>query len=127
MPREFSRQVRIADQIQRSLAQLIPQELGDPRIGMVNINSVDVSPDYANAKVFVTFVNRTEPKEIRDAIGALNKAASFLRSQLAKQLNSRSTPRLNFAYDEATVGGQKLSRLIDEAVAADRKHHDEEN
>ncbi|MGQ9425750.1 30S ribosome-binding factor RbfA [Gilvimarinus sp. F26214L] len=116
MPKEFSRQVRVADQIQRSLAQLIQSEISDPRLGLVNINQVDVSRDYSNARVFVTFVGDESDEGIKQSIAILNKASGFLRSLLAKNLNSRSTPRLNFVYDKTSVEGQRLSHLIDQAV-----------
>lgn len=125
MAREFSRADRVADAIQRILAQLIQFEISDPRVGMVNINDVTVTRDMAYAKVFVTFVGRDEDKESEEAIDVLNKAAGFLRSLLAKEIKMRTTPRLQFVYDKTSIRGQQLSSLIDKAVAADRQHqHD---
>lgn len=120
MPKEFSRQVRVADQVQRILAQLIQSNIADPRLGLVNINTVDVSRDYAHAKVFVTFVGDEE--KVEQSIQILNNAAGYLRGLLAKELNSRTTPRLKFVYDTTSVEGQRLSRLIDQAITADRKN-----
>lgn len=120
MPKDFSRSLRIADQIQQSLAQLIQTEIADPRIGLVNINEVDVSPDYANAKVYVTFIKSDDAKQAEESIRLLNKASGFLRGRLAKSLNSRTTPRLRFEFDKTSVSGQKLSRLIDQAISKDR-------
>ncbi|MEX1032292.1 MAG: 30S ribosome-binding factor RbfA [Cellvibrionaceae bacterium] len=120
MPKEFSRNVRVADQIQRSLAQLIQSDIADPRLGLVNINDVDVSRDYANARVYVTFVGGEEETDVAESIAILNKAAGYLRRLLAKSLNSRTTPRLSFVYDKTSVDGQKLSHLIDQAITADR-------
>lgn len=120
MPREFSRNVRVADQIQRSLAELIQSDVSDPRLGLVNVNAVEVSPDYANARVYVTFIG--ENTDIERSVAILNKASGYLRGLLAKKLNSRTTPRLRFVYDESAVRGQELSKLIDQAVAEDRKH-----
>jgi ribosome-binding factor A len=121
MPKEFSRQIRVADQIQRSLAQLIQSEINDPRLGLVNINDVDVSRDYANARVYVTFVGDESQADVEQSISILNKASGFLRSLLAKQLNSRSTPRLRFVYDKTSVEGQRLTHLINQAVSKDRR------
>lgn len=127
MPKEFSRQVRIADQIQRNLAQIIHINVADPRVGMVNINSVDVARDYSNAKIFVTFIHPSKDglpedgeKAGQKATEVLNNASGYLRSLLAKTLNSRTTPRLIFVLDSSTMRGQKLSHLIDQAVASDR-------
>lgn len=120
MAREFKRTDRIADSVQRLLASLIQLEIRDPRIGMVNINQVRVSKDLANATVFVTFIGRDGQKECEEAASVLNKAAGYLRSLLAKQLQTRTTPRLSFVFDEVSVKGQKLSNLIDQAISRDR-------
>lgn len=124
MPKDFSRNVRIADQIQRNLAQIIQANIADPRLGLVNINQVDVSRDYANSRVYVTFIGRDSKEEVKESISILNNASGFLRTALAKTLNSRTTPRLSFIYDRVAVEGQKLSQLIDRAVSKDQKNQD---
>ena len=63
MPREFTRSDRVSDAIQRILAQVIPSEIRDPRIGLVNINEVTVTRDMAYAKVYVTFVGVDDEQE----------------------------------------------------------------
>lgn len=122
MPKEFSRQVRVADQVQRILAPLIQSNIADPRLGLVNINAVDVTRDYSIAKVYVTFVGDEAETNVEQSMQILNKVAGYLRTLLAKELNSRTTPRLSFVYDKTSVEGQRLSRLIDQAVATDRKN-----
>lgn len=124
MAREFKRSDRVGDAIQRNVAQLIQQEIRDPRIGMVNINDVVVTRDLAYAKVYVTFVGSECDEESIEAAKLLNKASGFLRAQLSKEMNMRSTPRLTFYYDKTAVHGQALSHLIDKAVASDRKAED---
>ncbi len=131
---------RVADQIQRELASLIQMEVNDPRVGMVSVTGVEVSRDIAHAKVFVTVLNTitddsqinestlSEPGdldklEIKENIDALNKAAGFLRSLLAKRLSTRSVPKLRFYYDGSIARGQQLSSLIDSALAADQDSH----
>ncbi|GAB3091848.1 30S ribosome-binding factor RbfA [Aestuariicella hydrocarbonica] len=120
MAREFKRTDRLGDAIQRILAQLIQFEVRDPRIGMVNLNDVVVSRDLSFARVYVTFVGKETEQESLEAAEALNKASGFLRSQLAKELDIRTTPRLQFIYDKTSVQGQHLSQLIDKAVRQDR-------
>jgi len=129
MPREFFRSDRIADAIQRSLAQLLQQEVRDPRLGMVNINSVSVARDLSLAKIYVTVVGAESEKENEVAVDVLNKASSYLRNLVSKELTMRSTPRLQFHFDRVAVQGQALSALIDRAVAEDISHHttDEED
>jgi ribosome-binding factor A len=72
-----NRSFRVADQIQRDVAELV-RELKDPRVGMVTINSVDVTPDYAHAKVFFSLLVG-DPAECETA---LNEAAGFIRNSL---------------------------------------------
>ena len=119
MPREFARADRVADAIQRYLANMIQQEIRDPRVGMVNLNSVTISRDMAYAKVYITVVGGDE-QEGRTSAEVLNKASGFLRTLLAKELDMRTVPKLNFNYDHTSVRGQELSSLIDRAVAADK-------
>lgn len=125
MAREFKRSDRVGDAIQRNVAQLIQQEIRDPRIGMVNINDVVVTRDLAYAKIYVTFVGSESDEESVEAAKLLNKASGFIRAQLSKEMKMRSTPRLTFYYDKTAVHGQALSYLIDKAVASDR-HADED-
>ncbi|AQT60691.1 ribosome-binding factor A [Cellvibrio mixtus] len=127
MPREFTRSDRVSDAIQRILAQVIPSEIRDPRIGLVNINEVTVTRDMAYAKVFVTFVGVDDEKESIAAAAVLNKASGFLRTFLAKELSMRTVPKLQFIYDKTSVKGQALSTLIERALKEDSLHqHDDE-
>ncbi len=118
MPKEFSRTRRVADQVQRELAELIRDELKDPRVGMITINAVEVSRDLAHAKVYVTAMGVERPRE---SVEALNHAAGFLRGELGRRMAIRTVPQLRFIYDESVERGARLSSLIDEAVASDRK------
>ena len=122
MPREFTRSDRVSDAIQRLLAQVIPAEIRDPRVGMVNINEVTVTRDMAYAKIYVTFVGRDDEKESLAAAAILNKASGFLRSFLAKELSMRTVPKLQFVYDKTSIKGQALASLIDRAVKEDGLH-----
>ena len=127
MPREFTRSDRVSDAIQRLLGQVIPNEIRDPRIGLVNINEVTVTRDMAYAKVYVTFVGVDDEKESIAAAAILNKASGFLRTFLAKELSMRTVPKLQFIYDKTSVKGQHLSTLIERALKEDSQHqHDEE-
>ena len=109
-----ARSARIADQIQRELAELVRLELRDPRVGMITLTGVELSRDQSHAKVFFTVLG--SPSEAEDALQGLQRAAGFLRSQLAHRLTTRKVPELHFAYDESVERGMRLSQLIDEAV-----------
>ncbi len=115
--KSYSRTSRIADQMQRDLAQLIRTEVKDPRVGLVTIQSVDVSPDYAHAKIFFTQLG--DAKNAKACTDALNHAAGFLRHQLAARIGLRTMPVLHFAYDESVERGIHLSQLIDTAIRSE--------
>jgi len=115
MPKDYSRTLRIADQIQRELADLIHNELKDPRIGLITLTGVEVSHDYAHAKVFYTSLGSAGDNFLTDK--GLEHSAGFLRSQLSHRLKLRVVPQLHFIYDESVERGMRLSQLIDEAVA----------
>ena len=106
---------RVADQIQRELSGLLRAELKDPRVGMITLTGVEVSPDLAHAKVFFTTLGDAEAL-VRSETG-LKRAAGFLRSELGHRLKLRMTPELRFVYDASVERGVRLSRLIDDAVA----------
>lgn len=107
-----NRGFRVADQIQRDLAELI-RELKDPRIGMATVNAVEVTPDYAHAKVFFS-VLVGDPVETE---AALNEAAGFLRNGLFKRLQIHTVPTLHFHYDRSIERAAELSSLIHKANA----------
>jgi ribosome-binding factor A len=117
MPRDFPRSRRIADQVQRELADIVRLELKDPRVGMITITDVDVSPDHKNARVFFTVLG--DQSRIDDALAGLRRAAGFLRSQLAQRFETRSVPQLQFRHDASVERGMHVSRLIDAAIAED--------
>jgi len=121
MPREFKRSDRVADAIQRHVADIIRSDIRDPRIGMPNINAVHVPRDLSSAKVFVTFIGVDDPDQIDEAVEVLNDAAGYIRSMIAKEMKMRTVPRVFFVYDKVAVEGQKLSNLIDRAIESDVK------
>lgn len=112
MSHHFKRTDRIAEMIQRKLAQIIPLEVKDPRLsGLITISAVKVAADLGHAKVYFTVFN--DNKEETALI--LNSAASYLRSALARTITLRTVPQLHFIYDESIEYGEHLSHLIDKA------------
>jgi ribosome-binding factor A len=111
--RSSGRPQKLGDLIQQELAQLIARELRDPRVGMITITAVDVSPDISHAKVLYTTLDAAH---VEEAGKGLKRAAGFLRSQLAKRIKLYTTPELRFEYDESVERGDRLSRLIDSAL-----------
>ena len=99
----------------------------DPRVGMVTINSVNVSKDLAFADIYVTFMGIDDDQNVEESLEVLEHAGGFLRSLLAKGIKLRTMPRLRFHYDHTIVDGPRMSRLIDKAVAADKSRHRDED
>lgn len=124
--KEFSRTERIADFLKRELGSLIQLELRDPRLGMISVTDAEVSRDLSHAKVFVTVLGKDSEDEAAESVAVLNKAAGFLRSKIARINNARTTPSLRFYYDSSVGRGQHLSKLIEDAVAADSQFHRDE-
>ena len=120
MKRPSQRAHRVGDQIQRELADLLRNEVKDPRVGPVTITGVDVSSDLSHATVRFTHLAGKETAQ--DAAKALARTAGFLRSELARRLNLYSVPQLQFAYDDSIESGIRMSQLIDEAIAEDKRH-----
>jgi ribosome-binding factor A len=123
MHRNSPRVRRIADQIQRELADLIRLEVKDPRVGMVTLTDVEVTADYGHAKVFFTLLGTEQA--LHETKQALDHAAGFLRTQLSQRLRLRTVPQLHFVYDASVERGMRLTRLIDEAVHGTSKPEDE--
>jgi len=117
-----NRGFRIADQMQRDLAELI-RELKDPRIKMPTISAIEVTPDYAHAKVFFS-VLVGDPQETQEA---LNEAAGYLRNGLFKRLQIHTVPSLHFHFDRTTERAAEMGALISQANATRALEDDEPN
>ena len=110
----FQRSDRVAEQVRRDLADLIRIELKDPRVGMISLTAVELTPDYAHAKVFFTTLNSDHLEEIERG---LKRAAGFLRRELGKRIHIHTLPELHFVYDNSIEHGASMSLLIDQANA----------
>lgn len=115
MAKDFSRSQRVAEQIQRELADLLQFEVKDPRVSMVTLTEVEVTGDLAHAKIYYS-----APENPPELLLGLQKAAGYLRSQLSQRMLLRTVPQLHFVYDASIENGMRLSRLIDDAVAQDK-------
>ena len=112
-----NRAFKVADQIQRDLTELIARELKDPRVGMVTIQAVEVTPDYAHAKVYFSMLTG----DVAETTEALNQAAGFLRNGLFKRLHIHTVPTLHFLFDRTTERAADMNALIAQAVASRSK------
>ena len=124
------RGLRVADQIQRDLSEIIAFELKDPRVGMITITEVQVTPDYAHAKVFFTTL-KDDKQAIQDTVTGLSKASGFLRGQLGRRLTIHTLPDLHFVHDNSTARGivapthRKITHMIRGPGRAAGEGHDE--
>ena len=115
-----ARGLRVQDQIQRDLSEIIAFELKDPRIGMITLTEVQITPDYAHAKIFfTTLVDNDEA--VKNTLKGLQTAAGFMRNRLGKRLHIHTLPELHFVHDTSTARGMEMSKLIDEANATRAK------
>jgi ribosome-binding factor A len=122
--KSFPRNRRVADQIQRTLGELIRRELRDPRLGPVTIIDVQVSSDLSHAKVFYSILGGDKQPELTREI--LDEGARQLRGPLGRALQLRHAPQITFVADELIEYGTSLSAKISEAVKSDEERHVDE-
>lgn len=123
MRKKFMRADRVAQQIQRELADIIRHELKTQQIGMLTLTDVELSRDLSHAKVFYTLLNSDEdPLQTAHTLG---RVSGFLRSQLARRIKLFTVPTLTFIYDKSIEEGRALSQLIDQAIATNSSDEDQ--
>lgn len=124
MPKEYSRSQRVVEQIRRELAELIRLEVKDPRVGFITLTDVEITPDYAHAKVF--FTNMTGEGDVPEILQGLRRASGFLRRELGRRIRIHTIPELHFHYDRSVEEGSRLSQLIDTVVREDEARQQDE-
>jgi len=114
--KEYSRSERVADQIQREVAEIISQELQDPRIGRVTVSGSSLSKDLSNATLYITL---PADGDVKRALEGLNRASGFVRRRLGQRVRMRYVPRLRFAHDATLDRATRVGELIDAAIRPD--------
>jgi ribosome-binding factor A len=117
--KSFSRSQRVGQQMQRVLSELIRREIRDPRLGMVTLTEVRMSPDMSYARIYYSTLGGDQSK----AQGILDAAAELLRGPAGRALSLRHAPELRFVQDELIETGARLSALINKAVKEDVTRH----
>lgn len=107
---------RVAEQIARDLAEIIPLEVRDPRVGLVTITGCEITPDYAHARVFFTVIG-SDPAQCEAGLAA---AAGMLRNKIFKKLRIHTVPTLHFVHDTSVERGFEMDRVINEAMRQTR-------
>ena len=111
--KEYSRSERVADQIQREVAEIISQELDDPRIGRVTVSGSSLSRDLSNATLYITL---PADGDVKRALEGLNRASGFVRRRLGQRVRMRYVPRLRFTHDATLDRATRVGELIDAAI-----------
>ena len=117
MPREFSRNQRLGNQVLRTLNELLRFETKDPRLDGVSLTSVDLSRDLSVARVYYSMLDPNA--DAAPVQAGLEKAAGFLRGKLGKAIKVRHVPELRFEHDDSAAESQRLSDLIEDALKSD--------
>lgn len=120
MAREFTRNVRVAAQLQRELALLLQRERQDYQLDFVTVSEVELTKDLAVAKVYVTVMNADQAGILRN-LERLQQLAPRLRAEVAKHLRIRVMPELRFFYDESLDRGQRIDHLLASLPEAQQK------
>ena len=123
MPREFLRSERMAEQVRRELAEIVRDEIKDPRLGFVSFTEVRMSRDLSHAVIYCSFYN-TEKQD--EAINVLNRAVGFIRKEIGRRIRARIVPTLKFTIDESVTRGVAMDDLISEAIKSDDKNSSNE-
>ena len=120
MPREFSRNQRLGNQVLRTLNELLRFETKDPRLKMVSLNSVDLSRDLSVARIHFSMLDPNgDPAPVQEG---LERASGFLRSRLGREVKIRHVPELRFSHDNSAAEAQRISNLIDAALDSEPKN-----
>jgi ribosome-binding factor A len=111
--KEYSRSERVADQIQREVAEIITRELDDPRVGRVTVSGSSLSKDLSNATLYITL---PVDGDVERTLEGLNRACGFIRRRLGQRVRMRYVPRLRFAHDATLERATRVGELLDAAA-----------
>jgi len=120
MPKEFSRSQRMAEQLRRELAEIVRDEIKDPRMGFVSFTEVRMSRDLSHAVIYCSVFDSEQQDE---SIDILNRAVGFFRKEIARRIRARIVPTLKFVADESVSRGEAMDSLISKAIKSDESHH----
>jgi ribosome-binding factor A len=108
---------RIADELQALVAGLLLREIKDPRIGLVTVTKVKISPDLRHARVYFSTLGNEQQRT--QSLRGLTSAAGFIRSQVARRLNLRVAPAIAFEFDDSLEQAERVARLLKDALPGD--------
>jgi len=118
MPREFSRNQRLGNQVLRTLNELLRFETKDPRLEGVSLSAVNLSRDLSVAQVYFSMLDPNA--DAASVQQGLEKATGFLRSKLGRAIKVRHVPELRFVHDDSAAEGQRIADLIEGALSSEK-------
>jgi ribosome-binding factor A len=119
MPKNSNRLGRVNEELKKEISHVINYELENPKVtGMISVTRARITPDLRYAKVYVSIFNS---KNVKKTLEGLKESSGFIRSRVAKTVNLRITPELDFVYDDSEEQGEKIDRIIEELKKEERK------
>ncbi len=120
MRKNSMKNTRINGEVQRVLAEVIRGEIKDPRISpLTSVIAVEVAPDLKTCKAWISVYGDEQAK--KDTLAGLKSAEGYIKNQLAKRINLRNTPEIQFIVDESIAYGVRMSKLIDDVIKSDHE------
>jgi ribosome-binding factor A len=116
----------MAEQLRRELAEIVRDEIKDPRLGFVSFTEVRMSRDLSHAVVYCSVFATDKDTDGQESIDVLNRAVGFIRKAIAQRIHARIVPTLKFTIDDSVSRGAAMDDLINEAIRSDRKDDDDE-
>lgn len=115
MPKKDSNRLnRIDEEMKKEISHIITYDLKDPNItGLISVTKVKVSGDLKYAKVYVSMLNAKDNKQV---LAALKKSAGFVRTEVAKRINLRTTPEIIFIFDDSIEYGARIDTILKNVI-----------
>ncbi len=110
---EYKRSDRVADVLQKEIADIVFRRVKDPRVANITVTGIDVTPDLKQARVFFCVMTGAADEKTKEEVSSgLDNAKGFIRQELGKRLRMRYVPQLDFHYDTSFEYGDKIERLL---------------
>lgn len=116
---------RLSEEFKKEISTIIKDEVKDPRVGFVSVVNAQVSADLRHAKVFISVLG--DETAVKESVEALKKASGFIRREIAKKIDLRYTPEIEFIYDDSIVHGAKIARLLHEVMPEGNQPEDQDH
>ena len=113
-----TRQDRLGELIRQEVSSILRARVSDPRIGFVSLTKVKISPDLADASIYVSIYGDEQPK--RDSLAGLASATNFIRGELGERIEFRLVPQLRFIRDDSLEKGSQVINLINKLKTNDK-------